>query len=92
MVQVWIKPLQPPAVIISDYMAIEDLMVRRTKEFNRGKGFKWLFGQVSPEFHITKPSGSPEYKRSKELIRDLMTPKFLNEVWTQPRIPRKTNP
>lgn len=80
MVQVWIKPFQPPAVIISDYMEIEDMMVRRTKEFNRGKGFKWLFGQVSPEFHITKPSGSPEHKRSKELIRDLMTPKFLNEV------------
>lgn len=85
MVQVWIKPFQPPAVIISDYMEVEDLMVRRTKEFNRGKGFKWLFGQVSPEFHITKPSGSPEYKRSKELIRDLMTPKFLNEVCTWPK-------
>lgn len=83
MVQVWIKPLQPPAVIISDYMEIEDLMVRRTKEFNRGKGFKWLFGQISPEFHITKPSRSPEYKRSKDLIRDLMTPKFLNEVSAQ---------
>lgn len=80
MVQVWIKPLQPPAIIISDYMEIEDLMVRRTKEFNRGKAFQWLFGQVSPEFHITKPSGSPEYKRSMHLIRDLMTPKFLNEV------------
>lgn len=83
MVQVWIKPLQPPAIIISDYMEIEDLMVRRTREFNRGKGFQWLFGQVSPEFHITKPSGSPEYKRSMHLIRDLMTPKFLNEVCTK---------
>lgn len=80
MVQVWIKPFQPPAVIISDYMEIEDLMVRRTKEFNRGRGFQWLFGQISPDFHIAKPSGSPEFKRSMELVRDLMTPKFLNEV------------
>lgn len=82
MVQVWLKPLQPPAVIISDYTAIEDLLVRRTKEFNKGKSYQWLFGGVSPEFHITMPSGSPEHKRTMGLVRDLMTPNFLNEVCT----------
>ncbi|KAG6355011.1 hypothetical protein INS49_004092 [Diaporthe citri] len=31
MVQVWIKPLQPPAVVICDYMEIEELMVPEPK-------------------------------------------------------------
>lgn len=80
MTQVFITPLGKPAVVLSDFREIQDILLRRSKEFDKGGRVLQSFRGVIYNHHIGMPSSDPHFKRNRELVKDLMTPKFLNEV------------
>ncbi|KAI0454610.1 cytochrome P450 [Xylaria acuta] len=87
--QVWMGPLQKPGLILSDFRESQDILLRRTREFDRGSFNINAFAGVVPNHHIAMPSWDPRFKGNRELVRDLMTPNFLHEV-SAPQIYGKT--
>ncbi|KAL6875158.1 cytochrome P450 [Trichoderma novae-zelandiae] len=83
--QIFLFPFRTPTVVVSDYREVVDIISRRSKEFDRGTRTKECIGFVAPTFHFTMETSDPRFKFHKKLIRDLMTPKFLNNV-SAPRI------
>ncbi|KAI1131463.1 cytochrome P450 [Nemania abortiva] len=87
--QVWLAPFQKPSLILADFRESQDLLLRRTREFDRGSMTTDVFAGVAPNHHIAMASADPRFKGNKELVRDLMTPNFLHEV-SAPQIYAKT--
>ncbi|PLN83395.1 cytochrome P450 [Aspergillus taichungensis] len=83
--QVFIKPLSKPWVVVTDSRESYDILLRRTKEFDRSDTFGNIFRGLVPDHHISMKSVNPEFKAHRRLIQDLMTPQFLNEV-SAPRL------
>ncbi|KAI3325576.1 cytochrome P450 [Xylariaceae sp. AK1471] len=78
--QVWLGPLSKPSLILADFRETQDILLRRTREFDRGPRVTDFFAGVVPNHHIAMVSADPRFKGNKELVRDLMTPNFLHEV------------
>ncbi|KAI1183643.1 cytochrome P450 [Nemania serpens] len=87
--QIWLGPLQKPSLILSDFRETQDILLRRTREFDRGPRNTSAFAGVAPNHHIAMESSDPRFKLNRELVRDLMTPNFLHEV-SAPQIYAKT--
>ncbi|KAH6670865.1 cytochrome P450 [Plectosphaerella plurivora] len=83
--QVFMRPFQQPWVLVSDPWLATDLVTRRAKEFDRSEATFELFDGVIPGHQLTLKTSDPHYKKNKELVRELMTPSFINEV-TAPQI------
>lgn len=79
-VQVFLRPLSKPFVVVSDFQIQMDVCLRRTKDFDRSVLNHQTFVGVIPNHHITMQTRDPRFKGNKELVRDLMTPAFLNDV------------
>lgn len=78
--QFWTSPFSKPSVIISDFQESQDMLLRRSKEFDRSRRSAALFAGIAGNHHIAMRSSDPRFKGNKELVKDLMTPAFLNEV------------
>lgn len=78
--QFWARPFKKPSIIISDFQESQDLLLRRTKEFDRSQRSVDFFSGIVSNHHIAMRSSDPRFKGNKELVKDLMTPAFLNEV------------
>ncbi|ORY68616.1 cytochrome P450 monooxygenase [Pseudomassariella vexata] len=78
--QVFLAPLSKPAIILSEYREAQDLLLRRSKEFDRSQRNLDALAGVVPHHHISMRTSDPQFKRNKELVKDLMTPHFLNTV------------
>jgi cytochrome P450 len=87
--QVWMGPLTKPSLVLSDFRETQDILLRRTREFDRGPFSLAAFAGVVPNHHIAMASAEARFKENRELIRDLMTPNFLHEV-SAPEIYAKT--
>ncbi|KAI1036032.1 hypothetical protein LB504_011390 [Fusarium proliferatum] len=79
-VQVFMRPFGAPWVFVADYFEASDICMRRLKEFDRSDVTWEQFNGVVPGHHITLKSSDPKFKKNKELIRDLMTPTFLQQA------------
>lgn len=79
-VQIFLSPFGRPAVLVSDFREQQDVCLRRHREFDRSDFNRAVFGGLSPEHHISMKTSDPRFKGNKELLRDLMTPAFLNNV------------
>ncbi|KAI9147561.1 putative cytochrome P450 [Paramyrothecium foliicola] len=77
--------LKGPVVIVTDYREAVDICTRRHKEFDRSNKNKEIVGLVAPNFHFTMKSSDSRFKANRELLRDLMTPTFLQKV-SAPRV------
>ena len=78
--QVWMGPFSRPTVILSDYQESQDIQLRRNREFDRSRWVSEVFKRVLPHHHVTMMTFDPRFKRNKHIVRDLMTPGFLEEV------------
>ncbi|OHF02267.1 cytochrome P450 [Colletotrichum orchidophilum] len=76
--QIFLRPMSPPVVILSDFREMQDLCMRR-KEFDRGRIIKDIFRGPTPNHHITLDTGD-EWKAHRRLLQDLMSPPFLQNV------------
>lgn len=79
-VQVWARPFSKPWVLIADFKESQDILMRRTKEFDRSGFFGDLFMGLVPDHHIFRLSHDEKFKSNRFLMKDLMTPAFLNTV------------
>ncbi|KAJ1331829.1 cytochrome P450 [Microdochium nivale] len=88
-VQAFLTPLGKPAVILSDYREAQDILLRRGKEFDRSWRNLEAFRGSVPMHHIAMNTMDPQFKKNRELVKDLMTHQFLNTV-SAPEIHRNT--
>ncbi|EXJ60823.1 hypothetical protein A1O7_04976 [Cladophialophora yegresii CBS 114405] len=79
-VQVWGRPFSKPWVVISDHREAQDILLRRTKEFDRADFTADVFTGLVPDMHISFKSSEDRFKTHRNLLKDLMTPVFLHEV------------
>jgi len=84
--QAFLFPFRRPTVIVSDYRTAVHICSRRTTEFDRGTRNRECVGVTAPNFHFTMESRDPRFRMHREILRDLVSPWFLNEV--APSTPR----
>jgi hypothetical protein len=77
-VQVFIRPLQQPVVVLSDFRESQDILMRR-KEFDRADSTAEAFRGLIPHHHI-RQSTNAIWKAQRRLLQDLMSPAFLHDV------------
>ncbi|KAJ5041963.1 cytochrome P450 [Bipolaris maydis] len=78
--QIFLGPFAKPAVLISDYVEVNDILSHRDAvDFKRGKKVD-VFSGVLPHAHPAMETFDPRFKSSRDLVRDLMVPSFLNKV------------
>ncbi|KAJ4328951.1 hypothetical protein N0V84_000521 [Fusarium piperis] len=80
LVQVFLRPFSLPWVFVADHWEAADILTRRLKEFDRADETIAAFEGVIPSHHMTMRSSNPQFKRNKELVRDLMSANFLQDV------------
>ena len=78
-VQIFRGLFTSPSVIISDYREVNDLLTRRHAEFCRGLKND-AFAGILPHAHPSLETFDPRFKENRELVKDLMTPSFLDTV------------
>lgn len=78
LIQVFIKPLSKPLLVLADFREAQDLMLRR-KDFDRSSDMGELVKGLAPNHHINLKTNT-EWKSQRRLIQDLMTPSFLHDV------------
>lgn len=79
MVQVFIGPFRRPLLILAHFREAQDIMVRRTHEFDRSTSSGDLVRGLAPSHHIHLKT-TPAWRAQRRLLQDLMTPSFLHHV------------
>lgn len=79
-IQLFCRPLQKPWVVITDFKESQDILLRRTREFDRSDFLGDVFIGLTPDMHISMKSHEERFRQHRNLLKDLMTPGFLNEV------------
>ncbi|KAK8061939.1 hypothetical protein PG994_008305 [Apiospora phragmitis] len=79
-VQAFVKPGSLPWVVLTDPLESQDILLRRTKEFDRSGFFGELIGGILPEQHIQFLSSDSRFKNNRNLINHLMAPTFITTV------------
>lgn len=78
-VQVFLRPLGRPWVIVVDPRESHDIMTRRYTEFDRSNFFGETMKAMGPEFHAHFPTNR-EWTLHRRLIGDTMSAGFLHNV------------
>ncbi|RWA06750.1 hypothetical protein EKO27_g8358 [Xylaria grammica] len=78
LIQVFIRPLNKPLLILGDFPEANDLLVRR-KDFDRSHTLGDLVKGLAPDHHIHLETGEA-WKIQRHLVQDLMTPSFLHSI------------
>ncbi|KAJ1326969.1 cytochrome P450 [Microdochium nivale] len=73
-------PFIAPVVAVGDYQAAYELLVKHGKDFTRGYTMKAMWRGIAPAHFVGMEASDPAQKAARELVKDLMTPSFLNEV------------
>ncbi|KXH66315.1 cytochrome P450 [Colletotrichum salicis] len=76
--QIFIRSFGKPMLILSDFREAQDVLLRRSKEFDRASIVGDMISGVVPNHHIIMKTNS-EWKHHRRLLQDLMSPQFLNE-------------
>ncbi|KAI0485716.1 cytochrome P450 monooxygenase [Xylaria cf. heliscus] len=78
LIQVFIRPLSKPLLILGDFPEANDLLMRR-KDFDRSHTLGDLVKGLAPDHHIHLVTGEA-WKAQRQLVQDLMTPSFLHTI------------
>lgn len=66
--------------MVTDPYESQDILLRRTKEFDRSGFFGDLINGILPEQHIQFLSSDDRFKKNRALINHLMAPTFISQV------------
>lgn len=80
--------IRKPLIILEDPREIEDLLLRRNKEFDKAPMALSIFQPMFPKASLAQFT-TPELKAQKRLWADVMAAEFLNKA-TAPRIHKAT--
>lgn len=72
--------MSSPWVVVTDPLESQDILLRRSKDFDRAHHFGDIISGVLPEQHIQFRSSDPRFKNNRALINHLMAPTFVREV------------
>jgi hypothetical protein len=78
-IQLFTRPFGKPLVVIADFREAQDIMVRRTKEFDRSKFFGEVSGAISPKSHFCMPTNS-EFRQHRKWLQGVMGIGFLHQT------------
>ncbi|KAI9663809.1 MAG: hypothetical protein M1821_007299 [Bathelium mastoideum] len=78
-IQVWLKPLQGPSVVLSDFRETQDVLNGRTKEFDRSQLFADLFANTMPHSLIRRKTDEV-WKTVRRHFMDATSPSFVTNV------------
>lgn len=78
-IQLFMRPMGRPWVVVADFREAEDIMTRRAKEFGRARLFYDFFSPLLPNSHIHLPTGD-EWRAHRRLVGDVFLPEFLGNV------------
>ncbi|KAI8935716.1 hypothetical protein NX059_007237 [Plenodomus lindquistii] len=78
-IQIWGGVFSRPWVFIDDFREGQDLLMRRTREFDKPDIIGDIFWGVAPQFHANLVTND-EWRAQRKSVSDLMTPAFLNAV------------
>lgn len=77
--QVFLNPFTKPMVILSDPREAMDIMTKRVKDFDRPSSLADILDPVVGPSQLHLQSG-PKHKMHRRLVKDTMTPHFLQTV------------
>jgi cytochrome P450 len=78
-VQIFMRPLGRPFVLISDFRETQDIMTRRTREFDRSNFFGDMFVSLLPD-NMVHMATTDTWKMHRKLMADTMSPAFLSSA------------
>ncbi|KAK8033517.1 cytochrome P450 [Apiospora marii] len=78
-VQVFIKPLGRPQVVLADFQEAQKVLGHRGREFDRSSSLGDLVSGIGPDHHVLLKTNNA-WRAQRRLIQDLMTTAFLNSV------------
>ncbi|PSR75632.1 cytochrome P450, partial [Coniella lustricola] len=78
-----------PTLIVSDFATAQEILLRRGRDFDRPESQVEALRGVLPHHHIAMQTSDPQFRKNRELVKDLMTPAFLHTV-NVPEIWRNT--
>ncbi|KAL4734227.1 cytochrome P450 [Aspergillus similis] len=67
-IQVFMRPLSRPWVIVCDFRESQDIQMNRSQDFDRARVLKDIFGELLPNCHVWMPTGE-QFKAHRNLIR-----------------------
>lgn len=79
LIQVFLEPFSKPILVLSDPRESLDVLLYRSRDFDRGPMLYDIFSGLSPTHHIGMKTG-PEWKRHRNLVQHLVTTPFLHET------------
>ncbi|KAM0797280.1 cytochrome P450 [Usnea florida] len=95
-VQVFVRPFSRPWVVLADSRESQDIMIRRTREFDRSSFHSDLLGAVVPNpFQMTGAEDeltlmkevvmrtNDQWRHNRRLVNDAMSPRFLSNIASQ---------
>ncbi|KAI8622988.1 cytochrome P450 [Xylariaceae sp. FL1651] len=77
--QLFLKPFSKPAVFITDPREAQDILLRRTEDFDRSGFFQDVFAGTVPHCHVIQPTNE-KFRQGRRLLADAMGAPFLNRV------------
>jgi hypothetical protein len=79
-IQLFMRPMKKPWVILDDFRESQDVMARRTpREFDRSEFASDQFAAIAPNSQGVLPTNDA-WKANRKLLGDLMNNKFQNEI------------
>ena len=78
-VQLFLRPFHSPFICLDDPRETEDIMLRRTKEFDRAPSTIAFFKPLIPHTTLVQPSNQ-HFKQQRRLWADCMSPGLLRRV------------
>ena len=78
-IQLFLRPFSRPLIFLDDPREIEDILLRRTREFDRAPSTIAMFKPLVPHASMVKMSNNA-FKQQRRLWQDVMSPNFLRTV------------
>ncbi|KZM18545.1 uncharacterized protein EKO05_0002400 [Ascochyta rabiei] len=79
-VQLFFYVFQKPVVVISDFKESQDILMRRSKEFDKPDMISDAFYGIVRDHHTLLKSGDEKFKSQRKWLQDLMSQTFLHGV------------
>ncbi|KAI9150468.1 Cytochrome P471 monooxygenase [Paramyrothecium foliicola] len=77
--QIFVQPFGRPYILVSDWRAARDIMLHRSRAFDRSSLIMELFEGLLRRQQFTLRT-SPEWKLHRRLVQDTMSPAFLHKM------------
>jgi cytochrome P450 len=79
LVQVFLRPFSPPILFLDDPRETEDILLRRTREFDRAPSTAAFFKPIVPRSTMVRLTDNT-FREQRRMWQDVMAPQFLRQA------------